>query len=75
MIVQGLSFTVVNTNESRFRVGESNSSIVLGEIMKVMTPEKLAFLNFIFRAITINFVTQAYFYLSSRKVFTSRRTD
>lgn len=75
MIVQGLNFTVVNTSESRLRDGESNSSIVLGEIMEVMTPEKVAFLSFIFRAITINFVTQAYFFLSSRKVFTSRGTD
>lgn len=75
MIVQGLNLTVVNTNASRLRDGESNSSIVLGEIMEVMIPEKVAFLSFIFRAIIINFVTQAYFYLSSREVFTSRRTD
>ena len=43
MIVQGLNFTVVNTSESRLKDGESNSSIVLGEIMEVMTPEKVAF--------------------------------
>ena len=54
MIVQGLNLTVVNTNASRLRDGESNSSIVLGEIMEVMIPEKVAFLSFIFRAITIN---------------------
>lgn len=38
-------------------------------------PEKLAFLSFIFRAMTLNFVTQAYFYLSVSKVFTLRSGD
>lgn len=45
MIVQGLNLTVVNTNASRLRDGESNSSIVLGEITwKSWIPEKLLFL-------------------------------
>lgn len=76
MTVQGLSFTVGTTNEGRLGDGKSNSIIVLSEIMKShMTPEKLAFLSSIFRAMTLNSVTQAYFYLTLRKVCTFRRAD